>query len=85
MKEDIIEAKKRSGKIRKIKVDRVKCIGANTCVELAPGVFQLDSEHLAYIVDPDSESDDAIRLAAEGCPILAITLLDEEDRVIYPE
>jgi ferredoxin len=83
--EKISDAIKKGGKIRRIVVDRVKCIGAYTCVEVAPQVFQLDDENLAYIVDPNSTDDDTILLAAKSCPILAIYLYDESGKVIYPD
>ncbi len=79
------EAPKKTGKIRKIVVDRVKCIGANSCVAVAPGVFQLDDENLAYIVDPESSDDDTILMAAQSCPVLAILLYDENGKTIFPE
>lgn len=73
------------GKIRRIVVDRVKCIGANSCVAVAPGVFQLDDENLAYVTDPESTDDDTIRLAAESCPVLAVLLYDETGKQLFPE
>ena len=76
----ILEKEKKTGKIRKIKIDREKCIGARSCMFLAPGVFQLDDENLAYIVDPESEKDDNILLAAKSCPTLAIEIFDEEGK-----
>ena len=79
------EANKKTGRIRKIVVDRVKCIGAYSCVEVAPKVFQLDNENLAYIVDPDSSDDDTVLMAAESCPLLAIELFDEKDEIIFPK
>lgn len=83
--EVIDEANRKSGKIRRIVVDRVKCIGAYSCVEVAPKVFQLDDQNLAYIVDPESEEDDTIQMAAEACPLLAIELYDENNRIIFPQ
>jgi ferredoxin len=74
----ILEKEKQNGKIRKIKINREKCIGARSCAFLAPGVFQLDEENLAYIVDPDSTEDDQILLAAKSCPVLAIEIFDED-------
>lgn len=74
-----------SGSIRRIVVDRAKCIGAGSCVAAAPGVFQLDKEKLAYIVSPESADDDAIMLAAQSCPVLAILLYDKNGNKIFPE
>jgi ferredoxin len=79
------EAIKKTGQIRRIVVDRVKCIGADSCVAVAPGVFQLDEENLAYIVDPNSADDDTILMSAQACPVLAILLYDENNKVIFPE
>lgn len=73
------------GKLRRIVVDRAKCIGARSCVAVAPGVFQMDDENLAYIVDPNSEDEDTILLAAQSCPVLAVLLYDEDNKQIFPE
>lgn len=82
---DIVEKLKKGGTVRRIVVDRVKCIGANSCVAVAPGVFQLDDKNLACIVDPDSTDDDTILMAAQSCPVLAIFLHDEKDKKIFPD
>lgn len=82
---NISEKIKTGGKIRRIVVDRVKCIGANSCVAVAPGVFQLDNENLAYVVNPDSTDEDTIMLAAQSCPVLAVLLYDENGKQIFPE
>lgn len=73
------------GKIRRIVVDREACIGAQSCVVVAPGVFQMDDDNLAYVTDPDSTDEDTILLAAQACPVLAIRLYDEEGKQIFPE
>ena len=73
------------GAIHKIVVDRVKCIGARSCVAVAPGTFQMDGENLAYIVDPNSEDDDTVLMAAQSCPVLAILLYDADGKQIFPE
>jgi len=61
-------------KIVKIEVDREACIGAAPCVTVAPGVFQLDEENKAIIVDAKGADDDTILLAAESCPVQAKAL-----------
>lgn len=71
-------------KIAKITVDRDLCIGAAPCVTVAPGVFQLDDENKAYVVDPKGADDDTILLAAQACPVQAIILHDDEGNQIYP-
>ncbi|HLD60992.1 MAG TPA: ferredoxin [Patescibacteria group bacterium] len=83
--ENISQKIRSGGKIRRIVVDRAKCIGANSCVAVAPGVFQLDAENLAYVVDPDSTDEDTILMSAQSCPVLAVLLYDENGGKIFPE
>lgn len=71
--------------ISRIEVDRDLCIGAAPCVTVAPGVFQLDEESKAYVVDPKGADDETILLAAQSCPVQAIKIFDEEGKQIYPE
>ncbi len=69
----------------KIMVDRGLCIGAASCVEVAPEVFQLDEENIAIVVDPWGTDRETILDAASSCPVDAITLIDEETgKQIYP-
>ncbi|MBP9732332.1 MAG: ferredoxin [Candidatus Magasanikbacteria bacterium] len=75
---------RKGGKIRRIVVDRQACIGAQSCVVVAPGVFQMDDGNLAYVTDPDSTDEDTIMMAAQVCPVLAIYLYDEEGNKLFP-
>jgi ferredoxin len=85
--------------IGKITVDRNLCIGAASCVAVAPGVFELDSENKAVILKNNGTSDsgpveygvlrdkadhDTLMLAAQSCPTKAIILHDEEGKQIFP-
>lgn len=72
-------------KIAKIVVDKEACIGAAPCVTIAPGVFQLDDENKAHVVDQNAADNDTILLAAQSCPVQAISLFDDEGNQIYPE
>jgi ferredoxin len=71
-------------KIGKIHVDRDLCIGAASCVAIAPSVFQLDEENKAYVVDEKGADDETILLAAKSCPTKAIIIFDTEGNQIYP-
>ncbi len=82
--EDISMKIRKGGKIRRIVVDRQACIGAQSCVVVAPGVFQMDDNNLAYVTDPDSTDEKTIMMGAEICPVLAIHLYDEEGNKIFP-
>lgn len=71
--------------ISRVIVDRELCIGAAPCVTVAPGVFQLDEENKAYVVDPNGADAETILLAAQACPTQAIILFDEDGNQMYPE
>jgi len=71
-------------KISKVEVDRDLCIGAAPCVTVAPGVFQLDEENKAYVVDQNGADAETILLAAQACPVQAIKVFDENGVQIYP-
>jgi len=60
-----------------IQVDRSLCIGAATCVALAPKGFTLDNEAKSTLLDSlDLESDETIIHAAKSCPVGAISVVD---------
>lgn len=74
-------------KVRKwtMRIDRDLCIGAATCVALAPKAWELDNEAKAIILDSvEEETDDALMEAAKGCPVMAIFITDENGKQIYP-
>jgi len=71
-------------KISKIIVERDECIGAAPCVTVAPGVFQLDDDNRAYVVDMNGADAETILLAAQACPVQAIKVFDETGKQIYP-
>lgn len=57
-----------------IHIDRNRCIGAGQCFHLAPGVFDLDADAKAVVVDGRGEPEDKIVHAVTACPMQAITL-----------
>lgn len=68
----------------KISIDRDTCVGAASCVGVAPDVFELDEEFKATVVDPDGADEDTIMQAAEACPVQAIALIDDEGNQVFP-
>jgi ferredoxin len=66
-----------------IRVDRALCIGSGDCVDSAPGVFELDSEDKAVVIDPDGEDSDRVLEAAGNCPVTAIFVTGEQGD-LYP-
>lgn len=71
-------------KVAKIVVDRELCIGSASCVAIAPGVFALDEENKAYVINKEGADNETIIAAAKSCPTKAILLYDEDGRQIYP-
>lgn len=69
----------------KIIIDRLLCIGAGSCVAIAPLAFTLDNEAKAVVLpDFTTESDENILEAAKACPVAAITIQDETGKHVYP-
>lgn len=83
-----------------VKVDPDLCIGAASCVTIAPETFQMNDENKAYVYDhgqqpngptyervlevTEAEKENII-LAAQSCPTLAVFVYDEEGTQLYPE
>lgn len=65
---------------------RDKCIGAASCVAVAPKTFKLDDQNKAVIIKStgDKDADDTILLAAQSCPTAAIEVYDESGKKIWP-
>lgn len=63
----------------RIQVDHDKCVGSRICVAIAPLVFELDANGQATVLDSNAEAIETIRMAAEGCPVTAITVEAAED------
>lgn len=68
----------------KIKVDRELCIGAASCVALAPEIFEMDNQGIAIITDPDGSLYGAMLQAAQSCPTNAIIIEDADGNQIWP-
>lgn len=62
-------------------VDPDECSAHGDCVEVAPQVFRLDD--VAVVIGPGP--DDLILAAAEACPAVAISVVDEESgETVFP-
>jgi ferredoxin len=76
--------------IRKIRnltmrIDRNLCIGAATCIAIAPKAWALDDEAKAIILDSATEeTDETLIEAAKGCPVAAIFITDETGKQVFP-
>jgi class 3 adenylate cyclase len=63
------------------RVDRHRCIGAGTCITIAPTAFDWHEGDFAKagVVDPASVEDELLREAALACPTAAITVEEVEE------
>jgi len=69
-----------------VTIDPELCIGAATCLAIAPKAYALDADVKAIIIaSADSESPEAILDAAKGCPTSAITIIDSSGKQIFPK
>lgn len=64
-----------------IEINREVCMGSGNCSFWAPGVFDLDDDGIAIVVDPDGAPEEKTVLAAQGCPTQAITLLKDGEKL----
>ncbi|MEU8520186.1 ferredoxin [Streptomyces sp. NBC_01216] len=71
----------------RVEVDRRVCIGSGMCVGHAPHGFRLDTARQSHPAAPESDANEGVLAAAEGCPVEAIliTLLDGGEPVFPPE
>ena len=63
----------------RIEIDRDACMGSGNCLFWASGVFDLDDDGVAIVLDPNAAAEDRIMLAAEGCPTKAISLIRDDE------
>ncbi len=57
-----------------VDIDRDVCMGSGNCVYEAPGVFDLDGDSVAFVLDPGAVPEDAVLSAARKCPTTAISV-----------
>lgn len=77
----------------KVKVDRDLCIGAGSCVVVAPQTFELDSEGKAVIKKKDgtmtsdfvnysdiNDNEENILNGARSCPVNAVIIVEVDEQ-----
>lgn len=64
-----------------VRVERARCIAAQSCISAAPGVFQLDEMRISTVRDPEGEPLDAVIEAAEYCPTGAISVYRDGEKL----
>jgi ferredoxin len=65
-----------------ITINRDACMGSGNCSFWAPGVFDLDDDGIAVVLDPAAQGEDKVILAAQGCPTQAIVVMRDGEKVV---
>lgn len=82
---DPTQESQKKKKVHKIAIDRTACIGAATCVVIAPNGFELDEQNIAIPkANAENLDDDTLFMAAQSCPTSAILLFDDQGNQIFP-
>ncbi len=72
-------------KIKKVVIKRDLCIGAASCLGVAPEAYELDEENVAVLKDSWKNLSDEILIdSAKSCPVKAIYLYNQDNNRIYP-
>lgn len=70
----------------KVKVIRDKCIGAASCVGIAPKTFKLDEENIAVLISEEGDTPENILLGAQSCPTNAVEIYDAQtNEKVWPK
>jgi len=65
-----------------ISINRDTCMGSGNCSFWAPGVFDLDDDGIAIVVDVHAQPEDKIVLAGQGCPTKAISIIRDGEKLV---
>jgi ferredoxin len=57
-----------------VRIDWDCCMGSGNCVFWAPATFDLSEDGHAVVIDAGATDEARLRVAAEGCPVGAISL-----------
>ena len=57
-----------------VTIDWDRCMGSGNCVFWAPETFDLSEDGHAVVLDAAATDELRLRIAAEGCPVGAISL-----------
>lgn len=57
-----------------VEIDWERCMGSGNCIFWAPDTFDLSEDGHAVVLDAAATDEARLRVAAEGCPVGAISL-----------
>lgn len=64
-----------------IELRKDACMGSGNCSFWAPGVFDLDDDGVVMLLEVDELPEDKVILAAQGCPVQAIIVSRDGERI----
>jgi ferredoxin len=64
-----------------VTVQRARCIGSKVCLSAAPGVFHIDYDNTALVIDAEAASEQELIDAARTCPTRAISVTKDGQRL----
>ena len=68
-----------------VKIDRLICVGFETCVDVSPDLFQMDEEGIAIFTSDTHEVDkETVLEACKECPVDALVVLDASGNQLHP-
>ena len=80
-----MDIEERQGAGLVVKIDRLICVGFETCVEVAPDLFQMDEEGIAIFTSDTNEVDkETVLEACKECPVDALVVLDASGNQLHP-
>lgn len=68
-----------------IRIDRLLCVGFETCIDAAPRLFSLDEEGIAtFHADADTVDAQDVLEACRVCPVDALEVIDSSGERLVP-
>ena len=64
-----------------IRIDGEVCMGSGNCEFWAPNSFDLDDDGRGVVTDPTATDEERLLVAANGCPVGAISLWRDGVRI----
>ena len=68
-----------------IKIDWDRCMGSGNCMFWAPDTFDLSEDGHAVVIDATATDEERLLIAAQGCPVGAISLWRNGAEVAHEE
>lgn len=62
--------------MKKVKVDKEKCIGCSLCVAIAEKAFKVSDDGKVEALEVSEEEESKVKEAIESCPVGAISWQD---------